>query len=85
MDSVQVVKRFVIIGGHVGDHRGRPTFVAASELVRLYGLDPFECVIVNSPAHLRARDLKDRIILRPVANGDYSAALAAAIKKGANE
>jgi hypothetical protein len=65
-------KKYLLVGGHVGKR-----FVSAVELLRNYALNASECKLINSESQIMRLDAPGLIRLRPVANGDYAAALAA--------
>lgn len=71
----QAQKRFLVLGGHLGDTNGKPWFLPAHELVRLYKLSPEECVCIDSAAMMLGKNTRGLILLRPVADGDYERAL----------
>lgn len=75
------MKKFLVLGGHLGDAQGNPKFVAAAQLVPLYGLNPDECLCLDSMAKTRGQEVKGLIILRPVPNGNYHEALARAARR----
>jgi hypothetical protein len=75
------VKKFLVLGGHLGDAHGKPKFVAAAQLVPLYGLNPDECLCLDSMATTRGHEVKGLIILRPVPDGNYREALARATRR----
>ena len=65
-------KKYLLVGGHIGKR-----FVSAVELLRNYALNAADCKLVNSEAQIMHLEPTGLIRLRPVASGDYAAALAA--------
>lgn len=59
-------KRFVVVGGYNGR-----TFVTATELIRLYGLNVAECILTNSIPMLLPSEYSNKIILGPKTDGNY--------------
>lgn len=75
------MKKFLVLGGHLGDANGKPRFVKAEQLVPLYGLNLEECMCLDSMATTRGHEVRGLIILRPVPDGNYRDALARATRR----
>lgn len=60
-------------GTITSQHDREEHYIPAHKLIRLYGLDPSECVIEprNPILAERSHDLKEFIHLYPRGNGDY--------------
>jgi len=72
---VEIGKRnYLLLGGWVSSKSdGELHYVSATKLLRLYGLDPRECILVNdfNGSSLRGVDLTSLIVLGPRFHGDY--------------
>ena len=81
--SLPKIKKYVIVPGFIsGNHHTNDlSAVSGTDLIRLYGLDRFECVIIsgNGSSHFEycKRAYKDLIWLGVTFNGDYAGHLKA--------
>lgn len=65
-------QKYMIHGERVtSKNDGDVHYVGAQQLVRLYGLDPRECILNSDKTPLRGYDLDDFIHLFPRYEGDY--------------
>jgi hypothetical protein len=65
--------RFAVYPGRVlSAHDGDRHFISAPQLIRLYGVDPRECVIFHGDDRDRGKSAEGLIRLSPSRSGDYS-------------
>jgi hypothetical protein len=64
------MKKYIVIGGYIVSKKDNDRhYVGPMELIKLYGVDPKECILVNQ--EYDPRTYKDLIELRPRYDGDY--------------
>lgn len=51
---------------------GQRHFISADKLIKLYGVNPDECIILAHPTHTNGYDLEKLIILSPRYDGNYT-------------
>lgn len=67
-------KKYLVIGGEViSRHDGQRHYVSAQQLVRLYGLNPSQCILVEEVDPSRAYGYRKGMVrLYPRYDGDYT-------------
>jgi len=68
------MREYLVVPGYITSKAdGDLHYVNANELIRLYGVDPRECVIwKNPPSWITEPYIKGLIVLNPRYDGDYS-------------
>ncbi len=68
------MKRYAVFPGYVRSSTdGQDHYLNGPRMMRLYGVDPRECIIVRGPLGRVGLELVDSLIeLRPRQDGDYS-------------
>lgn len=67
-------KKYLVVGGKIESKNDRDVhYISPMQLVRLYGVDPRDCVLVSDAEDLRGRDCEGLTILSPRYDGNYLA------------
>lgn len=66
-------KKYIIAPGKIISRSdGDEHYIGASQLMDLYKIEPYECIIVDNPDSVRMLNWDDYIVLRPRTDGNYN-------------
>lgn len=65
-------KYLVIPGNVLSKSDGDEHFISAQQLMELYGVNPSECIVIDSPHKALSILDNDYIVLRPRYDGNYN-------------
>lgn len=72
-DEGRIKKKYIICPGEVRSKSDNDIhYISSSQLMRLYGVESHECIIVDSPMSAVGLNWQDYIVLRPRTDGNYS-------------
>lgn len=66
------IKYLVYPGIIVSKNDGDRHYIGADKLMKLYGVNPQECKIIDTPISAHGLKLEEYIVLSPNTAGDYS-------------
>ncbi len=66
-------KKYIVCPGEVKSKSdGDLHYIGPYVLMKLYGVEPHECIIVDNPVSSAGLNWQDYVVLRPRTDGNYS-------------